>query len=675
MEKKISYLARNFEDIKNELISFSKKYYPDLSDNFNDASVGAWLIDLVSAIGDDLSYHTDRMYQETNIDSANSKNTILNNARMNGIKVPGPKPSICEVELSCTLEVDNEEISKPNWNHAPTLKRGGVVGNSNYTFELSEDVNFGEQFNSDGYSNRKFSPIKDSNGNITGYKVTKNTMVIGGQSKIYKKVISEDELTPFMEIILPELNIMNVESIIFKETSNFNVDPQTYEFYIDEEEFKVKNEAVSTYRYFEVDSLADQYRFGTKTKWSNSNTLTIDLSNPEVYTEYIDDTKRIFSRYYEGVWKPITQKFITEYTDNGYLKIIFGNGNDTIENYTYSNDDKGTLYGKTITSKIVNNRMLGLLPRAGWTMFVLYRTGGGAETNLAANSINTIVNVDVTFPNISNDTNITTDAQTSIKNNVIKSLEVTNPTPSVAGKDAPSTEELKYLIKYTIPSQERCVTLKDYKSRIMLIPPKYGCPFRCNALEENNKVVISLLGLKPTKKLDSSLPSTLVKNLMEYLENYKMMTDYVEFKSGKIYNLGFEVDVFIDKNYVTSDVVLSIINKITEYFDVNKHDMGEDIFVGDLEKEINILDGVINLIDLRIYKIWGGSYSTTPCPLPTVSNGSSTCNQINSTFNANGADSQQIDLNAIDSVLYADYDSMYEILNPDNDIKVRVKLR
>lgn len=662
MEKKISYLARNFEDIKNELISFSKKYYPSLSDNFNDASVGAWLIDLVSAVGDDLSYHTDRMYQETNIDSANSKGTILNNARMNGVKVPGPKPSICEIELSCNLDVDGTEIFKPNWKQAPKLKRGGVVGNSSYTFELSEDVDFGEQFNSDAYSNRKFTPIKDNNGNITGYKVTKNAIVVGGQSKIYKKVISEDELTPFMEIILPELNIMNVESIIFKETSSFNTDPQTYEFYIDEEEFKVRNEAVSTYRYFEVESLADQYRFGTKTNWHDIDSLTINTSNPEIYTDYVDDNN-IVTRYYEGVWKPITQKFITEYTDNGYLKVIFGCANDTV---TIS--DSGSLYGETITSKIVNNKMLGLLPRAGWTMFVLYRVGGGSDTNLAANSINTIVNVDVTFPNM-------TENDSSVKNNVIKSLEVTNPTPSIAGKDAPSTEELKYLIKYTIPSQERCVTLKDYKSRIMLIPPKYGCPFRCNTLEENNKVVIPLLGLTPNKKLDSSLHSVLIENLKEYLRNYKMITDYIEFKSGKIYHLGFEADVFVDKNYVTSDVVLSIINKITDYFDISNHDMGEDIFVGDLEKEINTLDGVISLIDLRIYKIWGGEYSATPCPLPTfVQN--SVCNTVNNTFiNGNGVNSEQIDLNAIDSVLYADYDSMYEILKPDKDIKIRVKLR
>ena len=79
-QKKINYLSRTFDDIKSELVKFSNTYYPELSDDFNDSSVGAWFIDLVSAVGDDLSYHTDRMYQETNIDSASLRSSVLNQA-------------------------------------------------------------------------------------------------------------------------------------------------------------------------------------------------------------------------------------------------------------------------------------------------------------------------------------------------------------------------------------------------------------------------------------------------------------------------------------------------------------------------------------------------------------------------------------------------------------------
>lgn len=71
MEKKINYLARTFDDIKAELIRFSKTNYPEVADSFDDGSVGSWMIDLVAAVGDDLSYHTDRMAQEMNINTAN----------------------------------------------------------------------------------------------------------------------------------------------------------------------------------------------------------------------------------------------------------------------------------------------------------------------------------------------------------------------------------------------------------------------------------------------------------------------------------------------------------------------------------------------------------------------------------------------------------------------------
>ena len=73
MEKGISYLNRNFEDYKEALIEFSKKYYPDLATSYDDASVGAWQIDIAADVADNLSYHIDRVYQETNIDSAQER--------------------------------------------------------------------------------------------------------------------------------------------------------------------------------------------------------------------------------------------------------------------------------------------------------------------------------------------------------------------------------------------------------------------------------------------------------------------------------------------------------------------------------------------------------------------------------------------------------------------------
>ena len=669
-QKKINYLSRDFADIKDELIKFSNTYYPELADDFNDSSVGAWFIDLVAAVGDDLSYHTDRMYQETNIDSANLKSSVLNQARANGLKIPGKKSSICEVEISCVLPTSSEGIHLPDWNYAPILQSTSIVSAGDYNYQLTEDVNFAEQFNKDGFSNRKMTPARDGNGSITGYNVSKSTIVINGITKIYKKVIYSTDLKPFMEIVLPEANVMNVESIIFKETTDFNTNPSIYEYYIDEEQYRIGRESVMTYRFFECDSLADQWRFGTE---ANIDKYVInDMYNPHLYDDYTeiiqedgsgDTITARTTRYYRGKWKPLTQKFITEFTDNGYLKIIFGAGN------TYGDVPSGyATYGKYIAARQINNDMLGVIPKEGWTMYVLYRVGGGISTNLGPGAINKI-----TLANIDWGGN-TGNTDGSVRGKVITSFEVTNLSTAVAGKDEPSTEEIKALMKYNMGAQNRAVTVKDYRVKLMQMPPKYGAPFRNTVIEANNKIEMDFLGINALGQLDSALPQTIVENVLEYMSNYKQINDYIEIKSGRIYNIGLGIDVFIDKNYNPANVITNIINYVKEYFSVNNHEMGDDIFLGDLEKEITLLDGVVSLIDLRVYKIWNGNYSPDKCPLPPLVPEGVCEPSLAQPFNTpDGSLSEQIDLMAVDKVLYGDYNSMYEIKNPTFDIQCRAK--
>ena len=672
MEKHINFLSRDFESMKSELIKFSNQYYPELADDFNDSSIGAWFIDLVSAVGDDLSYHTDRLYQETNIDSANLRSSVLNQARANGLKIPGRKSSICEVEVSCVLPTDSTNIHLPDWNYAPILQSTSIVSAGNYNFQLTEDVNFAEQFNKDGFSNRKIEPSRDGNGNITGYTVSKSTIAINGITKIYKKVIYANDLQPFMEVVLPESNVLNIESIVFKETSNYDTNPEIYEYYIDEEQYRISSEAVMTYHFFECDSLADQYRFGTEANIDNY--IINDMYNPHLYDDYTeiiqkdgsgDTITARTSRYYRGKWKPLTQKFITEFTDNGYMKIIFGSGNGYDDPPASS-----TTYGEYAASMQINNNMLGILPKEGWTMYVLYRIGGGISTNLGPGSINKISLANVDWGGNENNT----DGRTRGK--VLTSMTVTNISTAVAGKDEPSTEEIKMLMKYNMAAQNRAVTVKDYRVKLMQMPPKYGAPFRNTVIETNNKIEMDFLGINALGQLDSALPQTLVENVLEYMSNYKQINDYIEIKSGRVYNIGLGIDVFIDKNYNVANVITNIINIVKDYFDVNKHEMGDDIFVGDLEKEITLTDGVVSLIDLRVYKIWNGSYSPDKCPLPPLIESSSCDIPLSQPFNTpEGSESEQIDLMAIDKVLYGDYNSMFEIKFPTSDIQVKCKLR
>ena len=98
--------------------------------------------------------------------------------------------------------------------------------------------------------------------------------------------------------------------------------------------------------------------------------------------------------------------------------------------------------------------------------------------------------------------------------------------------------------------------------------------------------------------------------------------------------------------------------------DINKHNMGDDIFIGDLEKEINRTDGVISLIDLKVYNKFGLGYSGTKTEQEIV---------VDPTDSM--ADEYQIDLVASESVLISEGDTMFEIRNADKDIIVRAKIR
>ena len=628
MEKKISYLNRTYEDYKEALIAMSEKYYPDLSTSFNDASIAAWQIDVAADIADNLSYHIDRVYQETNIDSAQERASLYAIARNNGVKIPGPKGAMAEMRITVMLPVESNE---PNYKVAPIIKRGTRFASASQQFELLTDVDFASQFDENGVSNRTVIPSLNTNGIITGYTVSKLAVVTAGETRVYRQVIHTSDIQPFMEILLPVEKVMNVESVIVVNGTGQTVSPSYGTFY--------SSGCNNATRFYEVDNLAQNWVWTEKIG---------EKGKAEVY-QYAYSGLVTYA-VTKGEWKPIQHKFITEYTDKGYLKIIFGAGT---EEGNANIGSGASTFGKWQMSRILNNSNLGVLPSPESTVFVLYRIGGGRVSNVPKGAINRVSFLNADFRGEKSDAEA-----------IIKSLKVENTTPSISGKDMPTEKELKYLIKYHNAAQQRCVTVKDYIDRILMLPPKYGTPFRVGVTEENNKIMVYLLGIDSEGKLDTSLPVTLIKNIEDYLSAYRMINDYIEIKSGRIINLSFEADLIVDKNYNKADVLRSAINTIKDYMDVNKHLMGEEIYVGDLQKEIGKIDGVINLISLKVFNETGSDYSKS-----TVSQ------EVIPVEEEEGDDRYEVDLEATDGILYNEGDTMMEIKYPEKDIRIRIKER
>ena len=86
------------------------------------------------------------------------------------------------------------------------------------------------------------------------------------------------------------------------------------------------------------------------------------------------------------------------------------------------------------------------------------------------------------------------------------------------------------------------------------MPGQFGVPFRCGVFEEQNKVKIYILGLDANSSLSNTSTSTLMNNITTYLADYRMLNDYVQIANGKIINLAFEIDLYVDKKTSQSQI-------------------------------------------------------------------------------------------------------------------------
>ena len=569
MAKKINYSSRNFADIRAELIQFVKQYYPDIFNDFNDASVGMMLLELNSAVGDMLSFNTDKTFQETQIDFAQERKSILSMARTFGLKVPGKRPSVSIVDFTVTVPVlgDTFDIS-----YAPVIRQSSQISGGGKVFENKTDIDFSNPFNLGGIPNRLVIPNFDSNNNIVSYNLVKREMVINGITKIFKRVITGNDSKPFLEVILPDDNIISISSVILLEGTNYSTSPTLDQFLNDD------------LRWYEMDALAEDKVFvGDGTKISDNSGVK------------------------PGKFVTVDKRFISEYTDLGFTKLIFGGGSEDISALCEFDTNK------SLVNKIgdfINNTSLGLTLPPNQTMYVQYRVGGGSDTNIGPN---TIKNKGVIIMDVNGSNN-------SINDSVRASLSVINPIPALGGKNEPSVEELRNLVRYNFSAQNRCVTLKDYQSRIALMPGEFGVPFRTGVFEEQNKIKIYVLGLDSLSKVTNKSTNALRDNIATYLADYRMVNDYVEVDNGKVVNLGFEIDLFIDKQYPQSQIMAEVISKVTEYMDVNKFEMGDNIYLSDLVENINNVGGVLNVIDVRVYNLIGGNYSLNQTNQPFIIN-------------------------------------------------------
>lgn len=601
--RKISYTERDFESLRQELINYTQQYYPDLISNFNDASVFSVFMDLNAAIGDNLHYHIDRSIQETVLQYAQQKSSIFNIARTYGLKIPGNRPSVALADVSITVPAfGDQEDSR----YLGLLRSGSQFIGAGQIFENPNDIDFSSQYNSEGYPNRTKIPNFDSNNKIVNYTITKREVVVNGTTKVFKKVINPQDVKPFFEFFLPEKNVLSITNLIQKDGTTFTSPPTNSEF------------ITSTSKWYEVDALAENRIF---------------VEDP---TKASDKPGVKVGRYIET-----ENRFISEFTPEGYCKLTFGGG-------TTSADEQLAQFSRTgVPLKIQdyqNNIGLGLTVRPNTTLFVQYRIGGGSASNVGVNTITQLGNIQFSINGPSN----------NINQNVRQSLRCNNVTAAIGGGDFPTLEEVRNMVTFNFSAQKRAVTVNDYNSLIKTMPNKFGAPAKASITEEDNKIKIQILSYDTTGALTNSVSNTLKQNIANYLSNYRMINDYISVSSAQVIDLEFDISVVMQSTENQGQVITSIVDSINSYMSPVTNDLGKNVNISDIRRIVQDIAGVSSVSDLKVFNKTGGQYSSSETSQPY-------------------SDSTTKQISLIDDTIFAQPNQIYQVRFPQRDIKVRVK--
>jgi hypothetical protein len=549
------------------LINFIKSNYPDYYSDFNDASIGMMLLELNAAVGDMLSFNTDRAYQESKIDYAQERRSLYAIARTYGLKIPSKSPSITICDFSVDLPVKGDSF---DLSYCPIIIRGAQVVGGGLIFETVNDIDFSSNFSQNGIPNRKILPNIDNNGTIISYTITKREIVVNGVTKYYKKIITPDDAKPFLEILLPENDVISVDKIIALDGVNFTRLPTLLEW----------NDVNNIW--YQVEDLPEKQVF---------------IPYPQLSTD--NDSLMV------GKWETVYKKYMIEYTDKGYCVIRFGNGSEDTSFFKDYVSDTDLLFDQ-LDGKI-NNNSLGQIPRSNTTLFIKYRTGGGIRTNIGSNVLTAI-----------NDITVIVNGSNPQKNTTVKSsLRVNNPLPALGGRDELTTSEIRNLIKYNFSSQNRCITLQDYYNRISLMSGNFGAPYRVSVAKNDNKIEVVICGIDENGKLTNNSTTTLKTNIAEYLSKYRTINDYVSVRDGKIINVGVEVTLYVNKLSDKIEILKSAVQQISNYFSTQNY-FGNNIYLASLIESLNNIGDVFNVTQIKFYNKVGGNYSLNQTTMPYV---------------------------------------------------------
>mgnify|MGYP003639760336 FL=1 len=550
----ISFTGRDFESIQSELVNYAKVYYPETFRDFNEASFGAMMIDMVAYVGDMLSFYVDYQTNESLLDTAIEEDSVIRIAKQMGYKYQGIPQSTGLAAFYVTVPANTNGVG-PNTALIPILKAGTTVSSdSGVVFTLNEDVDFKR-------SNTQIKVAKvDVNGTATNYALKAYGEVVSGEKG--QETIDVEGFERFLRLGMDAKNVSDIIEIVDSDGNE----------------------------YFQVDYLSQNVLF-------------------KAIRNIRDDYERVPYLLRE---MQVPRRFVLErdVENNTYLQFGFGSETEIL-NKSFPDPSSAVLesHGKEFfrdtsfdPNTILKTEKLGVVP-ANTTLTITYRKNNVDEVNVAVGAINRVIGSSVEFRDSSY-----SKAQALA---LISDFEVENEEAIVGSIAAPSVDEIKVRAMNAYASQNRAVTKQDYISLIYRMPARFGAVKRANIVQDPDSAKRNLNLYVLAEDADGNFAKasgTLKRNLKIWLNKYKMINDTIDILDGNIVNIGVEFEILGELEQDFNTVLNRALDAVGDYFST-KYKIGQPVYISDIYKILNDVDGVVDTASVKIIRKGGVGYS------------------------------------------------------------------
>ena len=569
--KTINYLNKDFSDFKGALINLAEIYYPDTVNDFSEGSPGTMFIEMASYIGDVLSFYTDAQVQETFLQYAQERENLYALAYTLGYIPAITNPS--SVELEIFQQIPANSSGEPDYDYALRIRKNSSFlpnNNSGTSYIIQNDVNFAFSSSFDTTEQTVYSV----SGTQPNYFLLKKK-VKATSAEIKTTTFSIGAAKKFQTLILNDSKIIRIQSIIDSDGNEWT----------------------------EVPYLAQE-------------TIFEEVPNTEVN----DPTLKQYQNQVPFLLrtKKATKRFVTRFKSNQKMEIQFGagatSGDDTTIIPNPDNIGLGINDGRSLLdmaydpSNFLFTKAYGEVP-SNTTLTVTYLVGGGTNSNANANIINRLGSLTV-LPT-KGGTNST------VFNTAVSSIACNNPKPAIGGGPGDSAQDIKLNAIANFSAQKRTVTKEDYIFRALAMPPQFGKVAKAYVVQDTqisldtnkrisnpNALNLYTLGYDYNKKL-TPLSYAAKVNLANYLEQYRMLTDAINIKEASIINFKVEFDISVKSGYSNDRTLLTAINQLKSFFNINNWQINEPINAGDITGLLYNINGVQTVNNLTFTNLFG----------------------------------------------------------------------